>query len=337
MPFDIITVRAPVRIDLAGGGSDVTPFAAREWGAVVNAAIDRYATVTVRRRADRQWVLTSADLGVQETYPAGAALPHDTPLRLITAALAAGGVAGGLDVRVQTDVPPGSGLGASAAVSVALLWALQRLRGDDPDRAEVAAAAVRLETAGLRITGGGQDQYAAAFGGIQTLHFAAGTVARRSLALSQATQQALADSLVLCYSGTAHVSGAVLAEVMALYEAGDAATRTRLYTLRDLAATVAARLETGDLRDFGPLLTANWQAFRAFHPHAGTPALEQIFALGAAHGATGGKATGAGGGGCVLLVCDPARRAELCAALTAAGFPPFAFGWDDQGVTVLEA
>ena len=337
MAPDHLTVRAPVRIDLAGGGSDVTPFAAREWGMVVNAALDRYATVTLRRRADRRLVLTSADLGVQETYADLGAVRHDTPLRLITAALAAVGVDSGLDVRVQTDVPAGSGLGASAAVSVALLWALQRLRGAVPDRTVVADAAVRLETAGLRITGGGQDQYAAAFGGLQALHFAAGTVARRPLAVPAATQQALAESLVLCYSGTAHLSGAVLAEVMALYEAGDAATRTRLYTLRDLAARVEACLIAGDLADLGALLTANWRAFRAFHPHVSTPAIEQIFALGAAHGATGGKATGAGGGGCVLLACPPSRRLALCAALTAAGFPPLAFGWDVTGVTACES
>ena len=328
-----LTVRAPVRIDLAGGGSDVTPFAAREWGAVVNAALDRYATVTLRRRADRQVVLTSVDLGVRETYADLAAVSPHTPLRLITAALAAVGVDGGLDVRVQTDVPPGSGLGASAAVSVALLWALQALRGADPERAAVADAAVQLETAGLRITGGGQDQYATAFGGIQALHFAAGRVTRRALDLPAATQQALAESLVLCYSGTAHLSGAVLAEVMALYDAGDTATCARLYSLRDLAARVETCLVTGALADLGPAADGELgKRSGRFIRYVSTPAIEQILALGAAHGATGGKATGAGGGGCVLLACDPVRRAELCAALTVAGFPPLAFGWDVQGV-----
>jgi D-glycero-alpha-D-manno-heptose-7-phosphate kinase len=324
-----------VRVDFAGGGSDVAPFAVAEWGHVVNMAINRYAQAEARRRDDGQVVVISDDLGLCERYPSRAALRHDSPLRLITRAIAATPGTGGLTVRVRTDAPPGAGLGVSAAVSVALLYALRALAGAPPvDRVALAGDAVRLETEGLGATGGGQDQLAAAFGGAQALRFAGGAVTRRALALAPATAAALDASLLLCYSGTAHVSSDLLAPVMRRYLDGDAATIARLRRLREIALDLEAAFEAGDLAPLGPLLDANWAAFSGLHAGISTPTLERIFALAKAAGARGGKATGAGGGGCALLACPPERRDAVAAALQAAGVRVLPFARAEGGVSL---
>src|SRR5262249_29306241 len=148
-------VKAPVRVDFAGGPSDVAPFCVEEWGYVVNGAIDKHATIRVRRRADARIIVRSDDLGLEETYPERAALRHDTPLRLLTTAIELVGIAGGVEIAVRTDVPAGAGLGASAAVSVALLYALRTLNGETAiDGAALARAAIGHETGKLQNTGG---------------------------------------------------------------------------------------------------------------------------------------------------------------------------------------
>src|SRR5579859_7825714 len=321
-----VVVRAPVRVDFAGGPSDVAPFCVQEWGYVVNAAIDKYAYAEVQVRADPQIVVTSHDLQQQEVYPSVDALGHDSPLRLLTTAIALVGSGPGLDVGVKTEVPAGAGLGASAAVCVALLRALQTLQG---------AAEMRVETGPLHNVGGGQDQYAAAFGGVQSFQFAPGGTVRKPLPIATATQRRLEDSLVLCYSGTSRISGTVLAGVMDRYVRGDPATTRQLRRLREIALEIEALLESGDLDGFGEFMTAAWQAFRALHPSVSTPAIEQILAIGRAHGATGGKALGAGGGGCVLLACDPAQRSAVAAALEQARFATIPFHFAAQGAEVI--
>ncbi|HUS13823.1 MAG TPA: hypothetical protein VM536_02290, partial [Chloroflexia bacterium] len=193
------------------------------------------------------------------------------------------------------------------------------------------------ETGGLKNTGGGQDQFAAAFGGLQGLRFAGGHVTRRALRLAPATLAALNGGLLLCYSGTAHVSGALLAELVRRYQAGDPATLAHLRRLRELAGQVEAVLEGAALGRLGPLLTANWQAFRSFHPTIATPAIDTIFRVARAAGATGGKATGAGGGGCVLLASELTDRERVAGALQAAGFLLIPFQFVGEGVTVVDA
>lgn len=333
---DQVVVRAPVRVDFAGGPSDVAPFCTEEWGYVVNAAIDKYAVVRVARRTDGQVVLGSADLGIQETYPSVAALRHDTPLRLLTTAVELTGIRQGVEVQVQTDVPAGAGLGVSAAVSVALLYALHEISGEGvPAGADLAQAAIRHETGKLHNVGGGQDQYAATFGAVQSYRFAGGEVGRRYLAVAPETIQALDESLLLCYSGTSRISGGVLDGVMRRYVAGDAAVTGHLRRLREIAAEIETMLEAGDIAGLGPHMTAAWHAFRALHPSVSTPRIEQVMAVAAAHGATGGKATGAGGGGCVLLACAPGTRDAVTAALHEAGFTTIPFHITRQGVHIV--
>ena len=330
-----LTVRAPVRIDFAGGPSDMAPFCVDEWGYVVNAAIARYATVTVRRRADAQVILASADLGRRETYASPAALRHDSPLRLITRAVEMAGVDHGLEVTVRTDVPPGSGLGASAAVSVALLHALRTLRGETGLRREdLANDGIALETGRLQNAGGGQDQWAAAFGGVAGLRFAAGGSARQALDLPPDTLRALADSLVLCYSGTSRISGDLLASIMARYTQGDAAAQRDLRALREIALRIQAALLVGRVDTLGPLMTEAWVAFQALQPAISTPVIARIFEVALAAGATGGKAMGAGGGGCVLLACAPGRQAAVTGALRDAGFTLLPVQFAESGVRV---
>jgi D-glycero-alpha-D-manno-heptose-7-phosphate kinase len=334
--MDSIIVKAPVRVDFAGGPSDVAPFCVEEWGYVVNGAIDKYATVRVWRRADSCIVMRSDDLQLEESYPDRAALRHDTPLRLLTTAVELAELSGGVEIAVRTDVPAGAGLGASAAVSVALLFALRTLGGAiGIDRDALARASIGHETGTLRNTGGGQDQYAAAFGGFQGFHFAGDAVRRNPLPVAEATRRALEESLLLCYSGTSRISGSVLGEIMKRYRDGDAAVIGHLRRLREVAQAVEALLLAGDLAGLGGYLTEAWYAFRALHPSVSTPIIERIFAVALAQGASGGKATGAGGGGCVLLACEPARRETVAAALHAEGFSTIPFRFTQGGVAVV--
>lgn len=315
----IVRSRAPVRIDLAGGWTDVPPIAEREGGAVLNLAINRYVYVTLATQPGAGVRLQSADYAAAVVVPSVADLAYDGTLDLVKAALKQAQLSGGLEVTTRADAPPGSGLGTSAALGVALVGAISQLQGTMPTPDVLAERAHQLEVEELGIPGGRQDQYAAALGGINFLTFGNHPPRSASLTLEVGPLAELEQRLVLCYSGTSRLSGDIIQRVQRAYLDNEPATCSALRTMRALAQQMRAALEAGDIDQLGPLLQANWECQQALHPSVTNADLARLFAVAERHGALGGKACGAGGGGCAVFLCAADAVDEVRQALRKAG------------------
>lgn len=328
----IIRGRAPVRIDLAGGWTDVPPFAEREGGAVVNVAINRYCYASLRERADGKVMLRSDDYEEKVEAAGVDRLVYDGRLDLPKAALKRLGVDRGVELLTRSDAPPGSGLGTSAAMGVALVGVVDTFHGEQLDAEGRAAAAVDLEIEELGIAGGKQDQMAAAIGGVQLLRFGAHAPQSERLLLRPGVINELEKRLMLCYSGVSRLSGDVIRRVQHAYETGEPATCGALRTMRDLAGACRAALLAGAVDELGPILKENWRCQRALHPSVTTEDVERLFVVAEANGALGGKACGAGGGGSIVFFAAADAEHHLRAALVAAGGQIIDFNIDHRGV-----
>jgi D-glycero-alpha-D-manno-heptose-7-phosphate kinase len=304
-PGRTITVRAPSRIDLGGGWTDVPPYCGEQGGFVCNVAIARYATATVRH---------------DETYRRGAPdgadeRPADTPL--VAAAVRRSGLTG-VRVHVHSDFPVGAGLGGSSSASAAILGALRRWKGEPWDLTDIAEEGRRIEVEDLGISGGRQDHYAATHGGALALTFTHEVDVRR-LRLSSATREALEYRSLLLYTRESRVSGATVAGVLDAYRAGEPRVLQALTTMKMLAFRMADALEAGDLDHVGALMAEHWVWQRTLHPAIPTARIDEIIMRAQRAGAAGWKAMGASGGGCVLVLAEASRVEEVRAAIAPLG------------------
>ncbi len=314
MVMPAIVARAPTRLDFGGGWTDVPPYSQEQGGYVCNIAISRYATVR----------LESSHLGAPPSPPHREQALADAALRL----------SGLADVRatISSDFPLGAGLGGSSAAGVAMmgaveLWRAMVARGGDlsalrdavsavpstMNRSHLAEESRRVEVDELGIAGGRQDHYASAFGGALALSFGTSTVVRE-LALARATIRALEARCIVVYTGQSRMSGDTIRAVLDGYTARDPRVVMALQRMKGLAATMADALLAGDLDALGILVGEHWVHQRSLHPSITTPLIDEIITRASAAGAIGGKALGASGGGCVLLVAaqgfeEPVRRA----------------------------
>ena len=321
---------APLRLDFAGGWTDVPPFSAREGGVVVNGAIELTARVAVRI-GGRLIRLVSEDLGEELECADSGGLVLDGRLDLLKAALRMLPVQAACTITTRCDAPPGSGLGSSGAVDVALVAALALARAERWTAREIAEQAWFLETVEAKIPGGKQDQFAAALGGFQRLTFRDPDVGVEPITLDPAFATALARRTVLCYTGRSRVSGATIARVMAAYERGDPRVTGALRAMKDVAAAMAEALRAGDVSRVATLLSDNWTHQQALDPGMRAPEMAQLENALTAAGALGGKAAGAGAGGSMFFVTgdDPA---PAIAAARAAGATVLPVRWAVEGV-----
>jgi D-glycero-alpha-D-manno-heptose-7-phosphate kinase len=315
----------------------VPPFSEREGGAVVNAGITRYTYGTLIPRLDESIRIVSADFDRFLEVRSFRELEYDGNLDLIKAAIQRLDIRQGMDLFVRCDAPPGSGTGSSASISVALIGLLNRLQQEKLSTHEVARLAYQLEQEELRIAGGKQDQYAAALGGFNFLEFNDPVVSVSQLRLSDSTVDELEKRLVLCYTGQSRLSGNLITAVMTAYTEGRPRTVAALRNLRRLARELKTILLTGDLGAFGEVLQENWTNQRELHPTITTETIEGLFELALASGAIGGKALGAGGGGCLLFYSEPDREHLLRKALEGRGVQVIDFNFDSRGLQTWEA
>ncbi len=327
--------RAPARIDFAGGWTDVPDFAAREGGVVVNAAITRHVHVDVLRGGSGIR-LHAEDLRVRVRYPSSRDMRYDGRLDLHKAALNMFPVTGGVEVLTRSDLPPGSGLGASGALDVALVAALARARGDWCDRGELAELGFHLEAVELKLRGGRQDQYAAAFGGFHELRFTGDAVVTHPLAVSIEQAADLAQHLVLVYSGESHFSSDTHNRVWAAYDEGRSDVIDALHTIKDLAAPLREAIEAADWREMAKVIDENWRQQQRLDPTISTTATQGIERAVRSAGAWGVKATGAGAGGCLVILCASDHRAAVGEAARKAGATVLEAAFDFEGVKTWE-
>ena len=331
----LIRAKAPLRISFAGGGTDVAPFPAREGGLVLNATINRYAYGTLRPRDDGNLQIQSLDYGLTAEFAANDPLVFDGKLDLAKAAIAKVGGGGddrGFDLLLHSNAPPGSGLGASSAMMVALIGVLKEFRTLPLTDYELAELAHTVERDELGISGGRQDQYAAAFGGFHKFTFDRGTITVQPLNLDPDFADELARRTVICYTGISRVSSRAIERVMGAYERGDASVSGALRALVDLAEQMAAALQASELRGVARLLGDNWREQQRLDAAMRTAGMAELEGAMTRAGSHGGKAAGAGAGGSMFFVVEDSARA--IAAATEAGARVLPCRWASTGVTV---
>lgn len=309
----LIRAKAPLRISFAGGGTDVPPFPEREGGCVLSSTINRYAWGTLKPRDDGQICINSLDFGVSLAYASRDDLGYDGEMDLAKAAIKrlAGDQHVGYDLFLHTDAPPGSGLGSSSAMMVALVGLLKEFHGLSLTDYEVAEIAYEIERIDLGIKGGMQDQYAAAFGGFNFMEFLADRVVVNQLKVSQDIINELEYNLLVGNTGKLRLSSHIIDDQVRRYEQGDVDANAALRELKALTVEMKSALLHRQLDEFGRLLDLEWQHKRRMSPRISSAELDELYATAKREGAIGGKITGAGGGGYMLLYCRFDRKRAI--------------------------
>jgi D-glycero-alpha-D-manno-heptose-7-phosphate kinase len=333
----VLITRAPVRISFGGGGTDLPAYYERHGGLVVSATISYYVYTILNPGWSDGVQIISADYRALCQRPTCEDLIWNDDLSLPKAITYYFNLCEGLSVFLASQVPPGTGLGSSGSVAVSMIKALAFWCGLDLGPRQVAELACYIEIEKMGMPVGKQDQYAAAFGGLNCIKFCRDGVAVESLRVPPGTHEALESRLMLFFTGTSRQSSTILRRQKQASRQGDRDTVRRLDAIKELGLEIRAALELGDLEAFGALLHQSWMEKRQLAEGITNPFLDQCYRAAREHGALGGKVTGAGGGGFLMLYCPEDRQEAVTEALTALGLQRWPFTLDGQGVQVMEA
>lgn len=334
-PGRLLRARAPLRVSFAGGGTDVPPYPAEEGGLVLSATINQYAYGTLRPREDRQIGIQSLDLDAVASFALEDTRPDGDRLDLIKATIhkLASDSPKGFDLFVHSAAPPGSGLGSSSAVVVTLVGLLAAHMGTPMTDYEKARMAYTVERQDLGLKGGTQDQYAAVFGGFNFIEFRENDVIVNPLRIDPETLYELEYNLLLCFTGGTRVSDHIIEDQTQRYQAQESSTLDGLHMQKELAVEMKNALLQGKLTDFGSLLDQAWTYKKQMSPKITNAHIDELYEEAKKQGALGGKVTGAGGGGYMLLYCHYDTKHKVHAALSAMGAEPVDFQFDHRGLT----
>jgi len=320
-----IRARAPLRIGLAGGGTDVSPYSEDFGGAILNATIDRYAFAFVEPSTTGEHRFIASDIGSEEVLPADCEA-KDAKLKLHAAVCRriarqfCGGKPIAVTLKTLVDAPPGSGLGSSSALVVAMVEAFRELLDLPLGPYEVARLAYEIERIDLGLAGGKQDQYAAAFGGINFMEFMAGDrVIVNPLRIPRAVRNELESSLVVCFSGVSRSSERIIDQQRKGMIGKSAQTIDNLHQLKVDAIEMKQALLRADIVGMATVLDRSWRAKKGTAQGVSTKEIEQLCETALGAGALAGKVSGAGGGGFVMFIVPPENRLRVIEALNAAG------------------
>ena len=304
----MIITRTPLRISFAGGGTDLPGFyRTYGGGAVTSAAIDRYIHVLVNEKFDKS-------IRVAYSRTENVDRLDDLQHGLVREAMRLAGVHDSLEVHTIADIPSeGTGLGSSSSLTVGLLNALYAHRGVLKDPAELAEEACQIEIDRLGGTLGKQDQYIAAFGGVEYFDFKADDSVHASpIPLSTQDRLELSDHLSLFYTGVTRKAQGILVKQNSRTEEN----KDSLLRLRDLAGTARTAIVQRNWAQLGEVLDEGWRLKRGLSSGISNDVIDAQYAAAKANGAYGGKITGAGGGGFLLLLHPPERSRQIAAALS---------------------
>lgn len=334
-----IRAKAPLRVSFGGGGTDVPPYPAKEGGCVLSATINRYAWGTLHPRRDPGISIESRDIGQSLQFSSLGDVVLDGQMDLVKAAIhrLAGDAGSGYNLHLHADSPPGSGLGSSSALVVGLVGLFREWRSLPLTDYEVADLAYQIERVDLGIAGGLQDQYAAVFGGVNFIEFFGDRVVVNSLRLSNDTLNELEYNLLLVDLRRQRMSAHIIAEQVERYERGEAESIEALRALKAVAVEMKEHLLRRRIDEFGALLHLDWEHKKRMSSRISDPDIDDLYELALRSGAIGGKITGAGGGGHMLLYCQPGKKHVVADALAARGCAAESIALEPTGLQTWRA
>ncbi len=311
----MIISRTPVRISFAGGGTDVPYFVEREEGAVVNTSINKYVYITIHKKFDAKIRVKYSQTELVERI-------EEIKHPLFREAMRLVGVKGQVEITSFADIPTkGTGLGGSSSFLVGLLQALHAYKGEFIAQEQLAKEACNIEREVLKEEGGYQDQYIAAYGGLNYMEFLKkGAVRVHPILCAQETIQALNQRLLLFYTHTTRESKDIHKKQRQNAEKNWGYLRK----IKQLAVELRAALEKGRVEEMGRVLHEGWQQKEQLAEGISNVQTREWYTKALKAGASGGKLCGAGGGGFLLLYCEPEKQAGLRKALQDLKELPFA-------------
>lgn len=302
----MIIVQAPLRISFFGGGTDFPDFYRQEGGCVLTSTIDKYIFVTIKNRFD-----TKLRVGYTQTEMVDAVdeLKHE----LIREALRLTGITQGVEITTMGDIPSaGSGLGSSSAVTAGALCAMYAYLGETVTAEQLAREACQIEIERLQKPIGVQDQYAIAYGGLRFFEFRPdGQIVGTRISISVDLQRQLNENFLLFYTGVGRQADSILTEQKANIQG-------RLQVLREMkemACLAREELERGNLDAIGSMLDQAWELKKKLASRISNGEIDALYDMARKAGALGGKITGAGGGGFLLLYCPRERQDAVRSAM----------------------
>jgi len=333
----VLIVRTPVRISFGGGGSDLPSYYEHFGGAVLSTAINKHFYTILQRRTDGKVQVISSDLRAIETWEdITRTTGQGSELEIPFSVLKDFGCAVSVSLFLASEIPPGTGLGSSASVCVNVLKTLSTYLRTNLSKYELAERAFHIARNVLGKPVGKQDEYAAAFGGLNYIRFERdGSVVVEPMILDPAVLRELQASLMLFFTGSSHDSWKILEEQESSTKDEHGLAIDSLHQIRALADEMQVALINGDLRNFGLLLHKGWQAKRRVSRKISTARIDTMYEAARNAGALGGKITGAGGGGFLLLFCPEQHQPAVRAAMAQFSAREMTFDFEFNGAQVV--
>jgi D-glycero-alpha-D-manno-heptose-7-phosphate kinase len=325
----VILSRAPTRITLGGGGTDLPSYYLKHGGFLMAGAINKYCSILANRRFYDSIRLSYSELEVRDSV-------EDIEHRIFRAALDLVGMGTGLELHSTADVPAGCGLGTSSSFTVALLNALHTQKRDYITHKQLAEEACHIEIDVLGEPIGKQDQYMAAFGGLTCLTFdTSGEVIVEPLRISDESMDQLESNLLLFFTGKERSAARILADQDARSARDDADMIDNLHRIKDIGQETRKHLENGHPEGLGELMHVHWETKKKRSDGISDPLVDECYEIARRNGAIGGKLVGAGGGGFLMLYCESNHKPRLIEAMVARGLRWERFRFDFDGAKIM--
>lgn len=331
--------KAPLRLGLGGGGSDISSFSREYGGAILNATISMYAYASIEPLDNGKIELCSRDRGGCQVHDSAMRLETDDGMCLLKGVynrIVKDYTGKPLSFKLSTfvDVPPGSGLGSSSTLVVAIIGAFVEWLKLPLGEYDIARLAYEIERIDLGLAGGKQDQYAAAFGGFNYMEFLQNdSVIINSLRIKDELMAELAFNLVLCYTSVSRVSSDIIVEQSEHFSSGEAARIAAMHEVKKQALQLKNELLTGNLHAIGKNLRYGWENKKKTSASITNAHIDRIYDLALKSGATGGKISGAGGGGFAMFYCPDETRYDVIEALSALNLEFRRYEFTHHGLT----
>jgi D-glycero-alpha-D-manno-heptose-7-phosphate kinase len=335
----IIRSKAPLRLGLAGGGTDVAPFSELYGGAILNATISMYAYASIQPRNDGLIVLNSMDKKEYYTLNTAAELSVDGNLDLhkgiynrIVRDFAHKPLS--FELSTYVDAPPGSGLGTSSTLVVAILGAFAEWLNLPMGEYDMAHLAFEIERNDLGMAGGKQDQYAATFGGVNFMEFfKEDKVIVNPLRIREKYLDELAHNLILYHTETSRLSSVIIEQQKKNVLSKNVKSLEAMHKLKEQAVMMKEALLMGELDKIGNILDFGWQFKKNLAEGVSNGFIDDIYETAMNNGATGGKISGAGGGGFMFFYCPGNSRSRVIESLLKFGGQTKRYEFTTKGLT----
>ncbi len=333
----IIRSKAPLRIGLAGGGTDVSPYSETYGGAILNATINRYAYATIEPNNDGIICIHAVDKGEVWEGKSSKSLLFDGTLDLLKGIYNRivkdfCGEALSFTLHTYVEAPPGSGLGSSSTLVTAVVGAFAEWLKLPLGEYDMARLAYQIEREDLHMAGGKQDQYAATFGGVNFMEFSADNkVIVNPLRIRSTILKELAYCMVLYYTGTSRLSSQIIAKQQENVSKKDMVSVEAMHAIKQQAIRMKEVLLKGDLDAIGEILDYSWQQKKHMAGGISNPTIDHIYDMALKSGSTGGKVSGAGGGGFMFFYCPGNTRHQVIKTLEQLGGQVKSFEFSKSG------